>query len=67
MKCPICERERNPYHLKCPGCGIIYAEYDKKKPATSTKKAVSTSKQEKKTGTAKEPGRYREVIKMDKK
>ncbi len=66
MKCPVCELERKPGSTKCPECGIEFSKYLKEK---SEKANAPQSKAAPAKGTPKkspEPGRYREVIKMDK-
>ena len=66
MKCPICELERHPEHKKCPECGIEFAKYDKKLSGTKTEKTMKTPPDQKPVAKKQEPGRYKEVIRMDK-
>lgn len=66
MKCPICELERNPDHSKCPECGIEFAKYDKKISRARTEKKLNATPAQDSVRKKQEPGRYKEVIRMDK-
>jgi uncharacterized Zn finger protein (UPF0148 family) len=66
MKCPVCELERKPGAIKCPECGIEFSKYLKEQSGKASAPQSKAAPSQVTVKKSPQPGRYREVIKMDK-